>query len=174
MNADRIAVVNAGSYEEAMAAYERGDYAIASSCDRLPSRAMPTPRTNSATWYEWGEGAPRGRADVQSQRRNSAAGLWCKSAARRELPMTLPSFSISRLVAGVLLLLCVVAGYLLAEWWSGGRDTTRLAKICGRFDYISGFQQEFGGDAAEEMREQLTALVEECRTALRNCAQETD
>jgi len=68
----------------------------------------------------------------------------------------------------VLLLPCVVSGYLLAEWWSGGRDTTRLAKICGRVDYMSGLQQEFGGDAAEEMREQLTALVEECRTALRN------
>jgi len=88
--------------------------------------------------------------------------------------MALPSLSVSRLVAALLLVLCIVAGYLVAGWWSGGRDTTRLAKICGRVDYISGLQQEFGGDTAEEVREQLKALVEECQSALRNRAEESD
>jgi hypothetical protein len=86
----------------------------------------------------------------------------------------MPVFSVSRPVAGVLLLLCVVAGYLFAEWWWGGRDASRLAKICDRVDYINGLQQEFGGDASEEVREQLKAAVEECRAALRNRAGESD
>jgi hypothetical protein len=81
--------------------------------------------------------------------------------------MALPSFSISRLDAALLLVLCVVAGYLAAGWWSGSRDTTPLARICGRVDYINGLQREFGGDIAEEVREQLKALVEECQSALR-------
>ena len=85
-----------------------------------------------------------------------------------------PSFSIPRLMASVLLLLCFVAGYVMAEWWSGGRDTRRLARICDRIDYINGLQQEFGGDVSEEMREQLKAAIEECRTALRNLAEESD
>jgi hypothetical protein len=84
------------------------------------------------------------------------------------------AFSVSRAVAGALLLLCAVAGYLFAEWWLGGRDTTRLAKICDRVDYINGLQQEFGGDVCEEMREQLKAAVEECRAAFRNRAGESD
>jgi hypothetical protein len=87
--------------------------------------------------------------------------------------MALPTLSVSRLGAAALLLLCVVAGYLFAEWWWNGRDP-RLAKICGRVDYISGLQKEFGGDVGEEVREQLKAAVEECRTALRDRADETD
>jgi hypothetical protein len=79
--------------------------------------------------------------------------------------MPLPSLSISRLLAGGLLL-CLIAGYLFGEWWWGGRDTTRLAKICDRINYMNGLQQEFGGDVSEVMREQLKAAVEECRTAL--------
>jgi hypothetical protein len=42
----------------------------------------------------------------------------------------------------------------------------------GRVDYINGLHKEFGGDAAEEVREQLKAAVEECRAALRNRAEE--
>jgi hypothetical protein len=60
---------------------------------------------------------------------------------------------ISRIDAAPLLLLCVVAGYLAAGWWAGSRDTTPLARICGRVDYISGLQQELGGDIGEEVRE---------------------
>jgi hypothetical protein len=86
----------------------------------------------------------------------------------------IPSLRVSRLVAALLLVLCVVAGYLVAGWWSGSRDTTPLARICGRVDYINGLQQEFGGDAADEVREQLKALVEECRTAPHRRAEETD
>jgi hypothetical protein len=85
--------------------------------------------------------------------------------------MPLPPPSISRLVAGALLLVCVAAGYLFAEWWFGGRDTTQLAKICGRVEYINGLQQRFGADIAEEVREQLSAAVEECRSALRDRAE---
>ena len=81
---------------------------------------------------------------------------------------------ISRIDAAPLLLLCVVAGYLAAGWWSGSRDTTPLARICGRVDYISGLQQEFGGDIGEEMREQLKVLVEECKFALRTRTEKSD
>jgi hypothetical protein len=52
----------------------------------------------------------------------------------------IPSLYISRIDAAPLLLLRVVAGYLAAGWWSGSRDTTPLARICGRVNYISGLQ----------------------------------
>jgi hypothetical protein len=51
--------------------------------------------------------------------------------------MAPPSLSVSRLVAVLLLVFCVGAGYLVAGWWSGSRDTTPLARICGRVDYIN-------------------------------------
>jgi hypothetical protein len=72
-------------------------------------------------------------------------------------------------------LLCAVAGYLAAGWLAGSSDTkTSLAKICAGVDYIDGLQEEFAGDAADEVREQLKALVEQCQSALRNRAEESD
>ncbi len=50
-------------------------------------------------------------------------------------------------VQGVLLVLALLAGYLLANWWASSRETTALAQICARVDYISGLQQD--GDAQD-------------------------
>jgi hypothetical protein len=88
----------------------------------------------------------------------------------------LASWRVSRLTAGLLLVLCVGAGYLLAAWLSGARDTTPLARICSRVDYVNGLQEELEGQqaASEEVREQFKALVEEYRTALSNRAEEND
>ena len=77
-------------------------------------------------------------------------------------------------VAFVALALCFVAGYLLAGWWSRARDTTPLAQICARVDYVSSLQEHLKDDASEEMRTELNTLVEQCRTALRDRAEEND
>jgi hypothetical protein len=70
----------------------------------------------------------------------------------------------------------VAAGYLMAGWWWGGRDTTSLAQICARVGYINGLQQELGGQqaASEEVREQFNELMEACRLALKNRGEESD
>ena len=82
----------------------------------------------------------------------------------------------SRLGLFVALALCFVAGYLLAGLWSSRRDTTPFAQICARVDYINGLQENLKAQeaASEEMRAEFKALVEQCRTALRNRADEND
>ena len=82
----------------------------------------------------------------------------------------------SRLSAFLALAFCFVAGYLLAGWWSGARDTSPLAQICARVDYVNGLQENLKGQeaASEEVRAEFNALVEQCRTALRNRAEEND
>jgi LPS O-antigen subunit length determinant protein (WzzB/FepE family) len=85
--------------------------------------------------------------------------------------------AVSRLVAFVALAVCFVAGYLLAEWWSSSaRDTSPLAQICARVDYVSGLQENLKGQeaASEEVQAEFKALVEQCSTALRNRADEND
>ena len=84
--------------------------------------------------------------------------------------------TVSRLVAFVALAFCFVAGYLLAGLWWGARDTSPLAQICARVDYVNGLQENLKGQeaASEEVRAEFKALVEECRTALRNRADEND
>ena len=79
-------------------------------------------------------------------------------------------------VAFVALALCFVAGYLLAGWWSRARDTTPLAQICARVDYVSSLQENLKGQdaASEDVRGELKRLVEQCRTALRDRAEESD
>jgi hypothetical protein len=52
------------------------------------------------------------------------------------------SLRLSRLVQAFLLGLCALAGYLIAGWWWGTRDTTPLARICARVDYVNGLQEE--------------------------------
>jgi len=86
------------------------------------------------------------------------------------------SLRVSRLVGALLLIVCVLAGYLTAGWWSGSRDTTPLARICARVDYINGLQEELPGQqaASQEVRDEFKALVEECRAALKNRAEEND
>jgi hypothetical protein len=77
-------------------------------------------------------------------------------------------------MAILLILLSVAAGYLAARWCSGARDTTPLAQICARVDYMNELQQEIEGAQAlsQEMRAEFSALVEQCREAMRNWAEE--
>ena len=82
--------------------------------------------------------------------------------------------SVSRLVALVALAFCFVAGYLLAGLWSSARDTSPLAQICARVDYVNGLQETLEDSASEEVRTEIKTLVEECRTALRDSADEND
>jgi len=84
--------------------------------------------------------------------------------------------TVSRIVTVVALALCFVAGYFLAVWWSSARDTNFLAQICARVDCVNGLQENLKGQeaASEEVRAEFKALVEQCRTALRNLADETD
>jgi flagellar basal body-associated protein FliL len=85
--------------------------------------------------------------------------------------------TVSRLVALVALVFCFVAGYFLASWWgSSARDTSPLAQICARIDYVNGLQESLKGQeaASEEVRAEFKALVEQCRAALRNRADEND
>jgi hypothetical protein len=85
--------------------------------------------------------------------------------------------TVSRIVTVVALAFCFVAGYFLAVWWSSARDTNLLAQICARVDYVNGLQENLKGgqDAAtDEVGVELKALVEQCRTALRNRAEEND
>ena len=82
----------------------------------------------------------------------------------------------SRLGAFLALAFCFVAGYLLAGWWSSGRDTNPLAQICARVDYVNGLQENLKEQeaASEEVQSEFKALVEQCRTALRDRAEEND
>ena len=84
---------------------------------------------------------------------------------------------VPRLVAAGALAFCFVAGYLLADWWwSSARDTSPLTQICARVDYVNGLQENLKGQeaASEEVRAEFRALVEQCRTALRNRTDEND
>ena len=82
--------------------------------------------------------------------------------------------SVSRLVALVALAFCFVAGYLLAGLWSSARDTSPLAQICARVDYVDGLQETLKDSASVEVQTEIKALVEQCRTALRDRADEND
>ena len=85
--------------------------------------------------------------------------------------------TVSRIVTVVALAFCFVAGYFLAVWWSSARDTNLLAQICARVDYVNGLQENLKGGqdaASDEVGVELKALVEQCRTALRNRAEEND
>jgi hypothetical protein len=82
--------------------------------------------------------------------------------------------TISRLAALVALVLCFVAGYFLASLWSSSRDKSPLAQICARVDYVNSLQENLKDAASEEVQAELDALVEQCRTALRDRAEEND
>jgi hypothetical protein len=79
-------------------------------------------------------------------------------------------------VAFVALAVCFAAGYLLAGLWSSARDTNSLAQICTRVDYVNSLQENLKGQdaASEDVRVELKRLVEQCRTALRDRAEEND
>jgi hypothetical protein len=64
------------------------------------------------------------------------------------------------------------AGYVVASLWSSSRDTRPLAQICARVD---GLQENLKGGqdaASDEVGGEVKALVEQCRTTLRNRADE--
>ena len=82
--------------------------------------------------------------------------------------------TVSRLVALVALAFCFVAGYLLAGFWSSARDTSPLAQICARVDYVDGLQKTLKNSASVEVQTEIKELVEQCRAALRNRADEND
>ena len=82
----------------------------------------------------------------------------------------------SRLGALVALAVCfLAAGYFLGSWWHA-RDSNRLAQICARVDYVNSLQENLKGPdaASEQVESELKALVEQCRTALRDSAEEND
>jgi hypothetical protein len=83
---------------------------------------------------------------------------------------------VSRLAGAVLIGLAVFAGYLFAGWVSGPRDTIQLAQICARVDYVNSLQEgaptTAGGE--REVRKEFASLVEQCRIALRDRAEEAD
>jgi hypothetical protein len=64
----------------------------------------------------------------------------------------------------------------LPQLWSSTRDRSPLAQIRARVDYVNGLQENLKGQeaASEEVRAEFKALVEQCRTALRNRADEND
>jgi hypothetical protein len=70
----------------------------------------------------------------------------------------------------------LVAGYLLAGWWFGAQDTTPLRQICARVDYLNSLQEALPEQRAptEEMRNQFTMLVAQCREALGNPIEENE
>jgi hypothetical protein len=80
----------------------------------------------------------------------------------------------SRLGILAALAVCFVAGYFVAGLWSSPRDTSPLAQICARVDYVSSLQDNVKDNGTEEMRSELHTLVEQCRTALRDRAEEND
>jgi hypothetical protein len=82
---------------------------------------------------------------------------------------------LTRLAALVALVFCFVAGYFVADLWSR-RDTSPLAQICARVDYVNGLQENLKGQdaASEEVRAEFKVLVEQCRTALRSRADENE
>ncbi len=83
--------------------------------------------------------------------------------------------TVTRLTAVVALIFCFVAEYFLAGLWSSARDTSPLAQICARVDYVNSLQENLHGQlAGDEVGAELKALVEQCRTALRNRADEND
>jgi hypothetical protein len=63
----------------------------------------------------------------------------------------------------------------LGSWWHA-RDSNRLAQICARVDYVNSLQENLKGPdaASEQVESELKALVEQCRTALRDSAEEND
>jgi hypothetical protein len=83
---------------------------------------------------------------------------------------------VSGLAALGVLGLCFVAGYFLAGLLgSSARHTSPLAQICARVDYVNSLQENLHGQAAsDEVGAELKELVEQCRMALRDHADEND
>ena len=66
---------------------------------------------------------------------------------------------------------------ILLGWFVVERTRYKpLAQICARIDYVNGLQENLNRQeaASEEVRAEFRALVEQCRTALRDRAEEND
>jgi hypothetical protein len=46
--------------------------------------------------------------------------------------------------------------------------------VCARVDYVNSLQENLKGAVSEEVQSELKTLVEQCRTALRDRADEND
>ena len=81
-----------------------------------------------------------------------------------------------RLGLFIALVVCVAAGYLLAGFLSSNRDKAALAQICARVDYVNSLHENLKGQdaAGDDLGGELKRLVEQCRTALRDRAEEAD
>jgi hypothetical protein len=75
---------------------------------------------------------------------------------------------VSGLAAVGALALCFIIGFFLAGWLcTSTRQTSPLANICARVDYANSFEENLKGQASDELRDELRALAEQCRSALR-------
>ena len=92
----------------------------------------------------------------------NAGGRGRLGSMMQRLSAMLPSLRVS-LAAGLACVICFVAGYLLAGWWSDAHGTTPLEQIC---DHVNSLEEEFPEQQDEEVRHQFKALVEQCRSAL--------
>jgi hypothetical protein len=59
--------------------------------------------------------------------------------------------AVTKLAAVVALVFCFVAGYFVVDLWSR-RDTSPLAQICARVDYVNGLQENLKDAAREATR----------------------
>ena len=85
---------------------------------------------------------------------------------------------VSRLVAGVFILLSLVAGYLLAGWWYGfgAQDVTHLEQICARVDRLDSLLDGLPDQHAppEEIRNEFAMLVQQCDEAVGNSFEQNE
>ena len=116
----------------------------------------------------WAESNSRHGYPHNSDRKDAGRTLEGQSARRKGDP------EMSRLGILAALAVCFVAGYFVAGLWATPRDTSPLAQICARVDYVSSLQEHLKDDASKEIRSELNTLVEQCRTALRDRAEEND
>jgi hypothetical protein len=84
----------------------------------------------------------------------------------------------SRIIAGIFILLSLVAGYLLAEWWYGfgAQDVTPLEQICARVEHLGSLAEELHeqGAPTEEIRNEIAMLMEQCQEALGNSIEQNE
>ena len=85
---------------------------------------------------------------------------------------------VSRVLAGALILLSLVAGYLLAGWWYGfgAQDVTHLEQICARVDRLDNLLDRLPDQHAppEEIRNEFAMLVQQCDEALGNSFEQNE
>jgi hypothetical protein len=76
---------------------------------------------------------------------------------REELAAAVCGEAVTRLAAAFVF--CFVAGYFVTGWWSR-RDTSPLAQICARVDYVNCLQENLKEVASGEVQAELKALAE--------------